>query len=165
MQKPYTRNEPKSGRKTTPGYSGVVLLPKASFIARAIDISTALEKGAGHAIEIKSRSSEHGGPLVLQGGEVSTSKTTRQTEPEYRVQQLGKPSGLDAVLESLGATASGSARIAPKSVPGRVSSPRCNGNETNPCELDPEDFAKFHKQLLGWTNFSLQNSYSLPRRH
>lgn len=152
-----------------PEYSGVVLLPKASFTARDIDISTASEKGAGHAIEIKPTSSEQNGQLVLQNSEaeVPTRKTSRRpAESDYRVLrlpgQVSTPSSLDAVLKSLGETASGSARIAPYNVPGPASPPRCKGNETNPCEVDPDDLSKFHKRLLDGVTFPYPSLSDFP---
>jgi len=151
--------------RLAPEYSGVVLLPKASFSARDIDISTASEKGAGHAIEIKPSSPEQNGQLVLQAGEPSTGKTLRPAEPDYRVLQpnlAGATFGLDKVLKSLGETASGSARLVPNNAPASASPPRCIGTEANLCELDLNDLSIFHNRLLDGVTFPYSSLTAFP---
>ncbi|RXG84339.1 S8 family serine peptidase [Bradyrhizobium vignae] len=147
-------------------YSGVVLLPKMSYIARSIDISTASEKGSGLTVEITPpASSEQSGPLVLRTGEVP-GKASQSTEPEYRIQAPGQVTtapGLEAVFKSLGTTASGSARLAPNSTAlGPEWDTRCKGIETDPCELDPSELSKFQKRVLEGLAFPYKSLSDYP---
>ncbi len=143
-------------------YAGTVLLPKVSFSARDIDISTASEKGAGPTKEIKPVSSEQTGPLILRASEAAPGKTSQPADSDYRVLQVPAEAsistGLDGVLKSLGSTASGSARIQPNS----VWQPRCNGNEASPCELDPIDFSELQKRFLDGVNFPYRTLVDFP---
>ena len=146
-------------------YVGVVLLPKPSFSARSIDISTASEKGTGHStIEITSKSSERSGQLVLQTGEVLP-VATQSTETEYRVQVPARAipnPGLDNVFKSLGSTASGAARLLPNSVLGPEWDTNCKGSEVDPCEVDPSEFSKFQKRLLDGLSFPYRTLSDYP---
>lgn len=145
-------------------HAGAVLLPKPSFTARSIDISTASEKGAGHpTVEITPTSSEQSGQLVLQTGEVSA-KTSQPTETEYRVQTPARASaipGLDAVFKSLGATASGSARLVPNAQAPEWDT-NCKGSEANPCEVDAPELSKFQKRLLDGLSFPYRTLSDYP---
>jgi len=136
--------------RLTRAYAGVILLPRPSYSVSDIDISTAAEKGVGPSVEITSASSRQNGTLVLQANDAATGgKAARPKETEYRILQgpspLGTPASLDAVLKSLGATASGSARIVTNQAP--VQQVRCKGSEVNPCEMDPEDISFYQKKL------------------
>lgn len=142
--------------RLTRAYSGVILLPKPSYSVRAIDISTAAEKGVGPSVEITPASSLQNGTLVLQANDAATGgKAARPKETEYRILQAPAPSGtpasLDAVLKSLGATASGSARIGTNQAPGQQA--RCKGSEANPCEMDPSDLSSYQQKLTGGIYF------------
>ncbi|MCK1728243.1 S8 family serine peptidase [Bradyrhizobium sp. 142] len=152
------------GEKLKRDYAGAVLLPKASFIARSIDISTASEKGTGHpTVEITPTSSEQSGQLVLQTGEVSAT-TSQPTETEYRVQTPAQAStipGLDAVFKSLGTTASGSARLVPNALAPEWDT-NCKGSETSPCEVDPSELSKFQKRLLDGLSFPYRTLSDYP---
>lgn len=137
--------------RLTLAYSGAILLPKPSYSVRDIDISTAAEKGAGPSVEVTPASSRQNGTLVLQANDVvSVDKAARPKETEYRILQAppapsGTTTSLDAVLKSLGATASGSARIATNQAP--VQQARCRGSEANPCEMDPGDLSFYQQKL------------------
>lgn len=142
--------------RLTLAYSGAILLPKPSYSVRDIDISTASEKGAGPSLEITPAISRQNGTLVLQANEVVTGgKAARPKETEYRILQAPAPSGtpasLDAVLKSLGTTASGSARIVTNQAP--VQQARCQGSEANPCEMDPSDLSLYQQRLTGGIYF------------
>jgi hypothetical protein len=148
--------------RLTRDYAGTVLLPKVTYSARDIDISTASEKGAGRAIEIKPVSSEQAAPLILRAGEAATGKTPRPSDSDFRVVHVPAESsvstGLDGVLKSLGSTASGSTRIQPKS----AWQPHCNGSEASPCELDPIDFSELQKRFLDGVNFPYRTLADFP---
>lgn len=137
--------------RLTRAYAGVILLPRPSYSVSDIDISTAAEKGVGPSVEITPASSRQNGTLVLQANDAATgSKAARPKETEYRILQAPSPSGtpasLDAVLKSLGATASGSARIVTNQAP--VQQVRCKGSEVNPCEMDPGDISFYQKKRI-----------------
>lgn len=142
--------------RLTPAYSGAILLPKSSYSVRDIDISTASEKGVGPSLEITPASSRQNGTLVLQANDVVTvGKAARPKETEYRILQApapeGTPASLDAVLKSLGTTASGSARIVTNQAP--VQQARCQGSGANPCEMDPSDLSIYQQKLTGGIYF------------
>ncbi|SMP81213.1 S8 family serine peptidase [Noviherbaspirillum suwonense] len=145
--------------RLTRAYSGAILLPKASYSVFGIDISTASEKVAGQLVEVKVDSRQGNGTLVLQANDVATiGKPERPKEAEYRIllprNSSGTPTNLDAVLKSLGPTASGSTRVVPNQAPAPAPAPvagsqaRCKGNEANACEMDPSDLAIYQKRLL-----------------
>jgi hypothetical protein len=146
--------------RLTRDYAGTVLLPKVTYSARDIDISTASEKGAGPAIEIKPV--EQANPLILRAGEAATGNTSQPSDSDFRVlrapAETSVSTGLDGVLKSLGSTASGSTRIQPKS----AWQPRCNGSEANPCELDPMDFSELQKRFLDGVNFPYRTLADFP---
>ena len=137
--------------RLTPAYSGVILLPKPSYSVRGIDISTAAEKGGGPSVEITPTSSRQNGTLILQANDAATgSKSERPKETEYRILRApasaGTPASLDAVLKSLGTTASGSARIVTNQA--LVQQVRCKGSEANPCEMDTPDLSVYQQKLM-----------------
>ncbi|MBR1164942.1 S8 family serine peptidase [Bradyrhizobium elkanii] len=148
--------------RLTPDYAGTVLLPKVTYSARDIDISTASEKGTGPTIEIKPLSSEQAASLILRAGEASTGKTAGPSDSDFRVlpvpAEASRPMGLDGVLKSLGSRASGFARIQPNS----AWQPRCNGTEANPCELDPIDFSGLQRRFLDGINFPYRSLADFP---
>jgi subtilisin family serine protease len=149
-----------------PAYSGVVLLPKTTFSARAIDISTAVEKNAGHAVEVKSLPGQNG-TLVLQNAIIPNANSQVTSGSDYRVLQAPvsseNTSGLDAVLKSLGGTVSGAASIAPNNAGNAATPTHCKGSESNACELDPSDFSIFQKRLLDGIDFPFAKITDFPK--
>lgn len=151
--------------KLTLAYSGAILLPKPLYSVRDIDISTAAEKGGGASVEITPVSSRQSGTLVLQANDTTRAgKAALSKEKEYRVLRapalFDTPASLDAVLNSLGTTASGSARVGTNRAP--VQQAECKGSGTNPCEMDTSDLLIYQEKLTKGINFPYATFSDFP---